>query len=65
MAGEVRIQTVVQLIKFGGYRQFRVPNPPLLVAAKRQAVKKLRFSHHLPEFHFNNYFTTHLFAIYR
>jgi len=35
MAGEVRIQTVVQLIKFGGYRQFSVPNPPLLLAANR------------------------------
>jgi len=35
MAGEVRIQTVVQLIKFGGYRQFSVPKPPLLLAAKR------------------------------
>jgi len=39
MAGEVRIQTFVQLIKFGGYRQFSVPNPPLLLAAQRQAVK--------------------------
>jgi len=37
MAGEVRKQTVVQLIKFGGYRQFSVPKPPLLVAAKRYA----------------------------
>ena len=35
MAGEVRIQTFVQLIKFGGYRQFSVPKPPLLLAAKR------------------------------
>jgi len=35
MAGEVRIQTVVQLIKFGGYRQFSVPKPPLLLAANR------------------------------
>jgi len=35
MAGEVRIQTVVQLIKFGGYRQFSVPNPPLLLAPNR------------------------------
>jgi len=26
---------IVQLIKFGGYRQFSVPNPPLLLAAKR------------------------------
>ena len=37
IAGEVRIQTFVQLIKFGGCRQFSVPNPPLLVAAKRYA----------------------------
>jgi len=35
MAGFVRIQTFVQLIKFGGYRQFSVPKPPLLLAAKR------------------------------
>jgi len=35
MAGEVRIQTVVQLIKFGEYRQLSVPKPPLLLAAKR------------------------------
>jgi len=35
MAGKVRIQTFVQLIKFGGYRQFSVPNSPLLLAAKR------------------------------
>lgn len=35
MAGEVRIQTVVQLINFGGYRQFSFPKPPLLLAAKR------------------------------
>lgn len=35
MAREARIQTFVQLIKFGGYRQFSVPNPPLLLAAKR------------------------------
>jgi hypothetical protein len=35
MAGEVRIQTFVQLIKFGGYRQFSVPKPPLHLAAKR------------------------------
>ena len=35
MAGEVRIQTFVQLIKFGGYRQFCVPKPPLLLAANR------------------------------
>jgi hypothetical protein len=33
MAGEVRIETFVQLIKFGGYRQFSVPKPPLLLAA--------------------------------
>ena len=26
---------IVQLIKFGGYRQFSVPNPPLLLAANR------------------------------
>ena len=26
---------IVQLIKFGGYRQFSVPKPPLLLAAKR------------------------------
>jgi len=33
---------IVQLIKFGGYRQFSVPNPPLLLAANRylQAEKK-------------------------
>ena len=41
MAGEVRIQTFVQLIKFGAYIQFSVPNPPLLLAANRQTVKKL------------------------
>jgi hypothetical protein len=35
MAGEVRIQTVMQLIKFGGHRQFSVPKPPLLLAANR------------------------------
>jgi|GEM_PF-2613222 len=35
MAGEVRIKTVVQLIKFGGYRQFSVPKSPLLLAANR------------------------------
>ena len=35
MAGEVRIQTFVQLIKFGGYRQFSFPKPPLLLAANR------------------------------
>ena len=35
MAGEVRIQTVVQLIKFGAYRKFSVPKPPLLLAAIR------------------------------
>jgi hypothetical protein len=28
---------IVQLIKFGGYRQFSVPKPPLLLAAKRYA----------------------------
>jgi len=33
--GEVRIQTVVQLIKFGGYRQFSVLNPPQRKAANR------------------------------
>ena len=38
MAGEVRTQTVVQLIKFGAYRKFSAPNPPLLLAAKRQTV---------------------------
>jgi len=37
MAGEVRIQTVVHLIKFGAYRQFSVPKPPLLLAANRYA----------------------------
>jgi len=37
MAGEVRIQTFVQLIKFGAYIQFSVPNPPLLLAANRYA----------------------------
>jgi len=26
---------IVQLIKFGGYRQFSVPKPPLLLAANR------------------------------
>jgi len=35
MASEVRIRTFVQLIKLGGYRQFSVTNPPLLLAAKR------------------------------
>ncbi len=35
MAEEVRIQTVVQLIKFGGYRQFGVLNPPQRKAANR------------------------------
>jgi len=35
MAGEVRIRTGEQLIKFSEYKQFSVPNPPLLVAAKR------------------------------
>jgi len=41
MAGEVRIQTFVHLIKFGGCRQFSVSNPPLLLAANRWAqVKK-------------------------
>ena len=35
MAGDVRIQTFVQLIKFSSYRQFSVPNPPLLLAANR------------------------------
>ena len=38
MAGEVRIQTFVQLIKFGGYRQFSIPNPPLLLAASRYRI---------------------------
>jgi len=33
MAGEVRIQTFVDLINFGGCSQFSVPNPALLVAA--------------------------------
>jgi len=37
MAGEVRIQAVVQLIKFGGYRRFSVPNPPQRKAANRYA----------------------------
>jgi hypothetical protein len=41
MAGEVRIQTFVQLIKFSAYRQFSVPNPPLLLAAKRCASAKI------------------------
>jgi len=40
MAGEVRIKTVVQLIKFGGYRQFSVPKSPLLLAANRYAQLK-------------------------
>jgi len=35
MAGEVRIQTFVDLINFGGYSQFSVPKPPLLLAEKR------------------------------
>jgi len=35
MAGEDGIQTFVQLIKFSAYRQFSVPNPPLLLAANR------------------------------
>jgi hypothetical protein len=35
MAGEVLIQTFVDLINFGGYSQFSVPNPPLLLAANR------------------------------
>jgi len=35
MAGEVRIQTFVQLIKLSAYRQFSAPNPPLLLAANR------------------------------
>lgn len=35
MAGEVRIQTVVQLTNFGRYRQLSAPNPPLLLAANR------------------------------
>ena len=35
MAGEVRIQTFVQLIKFSEYRLFSVPKPPLLEATKR------------------------------
>jgi len=38
MAGEVGKQTFVQLINFGGYRQFSVPKPPLLLAANRQTV---------------------------
>ncbi len=35
----------MQLIKFGGYRQFSVPKPPLLVAAKRyrQGLRDLLF----------------------
>jgi len=37
MAGEVRIQTFVQLINIGRYRQFSFPKPPLLLAAKRCA----------------------------
>jgi hypothetical protein len=28
-------RNIVQLINFGGYRQFSVPKPPLLLAAKR------------------------------
>jgi hypothetical protein len=41
MAGEVRIQTVVHLINFGGYRQFSIPKPPLLLGAIRyRAFKK-------------------------
>jgi len=28
---------IVQLIKFGGYRQFSVPEPPLLLAANSYA----------------------------
>jgi hypothetical protein len=28
---------IVQLIKLGGYRQFSVPKPPLLLAANRYA----------------------------
>jgi len=35
MAGEVRIRTGEQLIKFSGYKQFGFPKPPLLLAAKR------------------------------
>jgi hypothetical protein len=35
MAGKVRIQPVVQLIKFGRYRQLSVPNPPQRKAANR------------------------------
>ncbi|MCE9540466.1 MAG: hypothetical protein K8R85_14795 [Bacteroidetes bacterium] len=27
--------SIVQLINFGGYRQFSVPKPPLLLAANR------------------------------
>jgi len=28
-------RNIVQLINIGGYRQFSVPKPPLLLAAKR------------------------------
>jgi len=33
--GRSAYTNIVQLIKFGGYRQFSVPNPPLLLAANR------------------------------
>jgi hypothetical protein len=35
MAGEVRIETFVQLINFGAIRQFSASNPPQRKAAKR------------------------------
>lgn len=35
MAGEVQIETVVQLINFSASRQFSVPNPPHRKSAKR------------------------------
>jgi hypothetical protein len=33
----------VQLINFGGYKQFSVPKPPQRQARKRQVVKKPNF----------------------
>jgi hypothetical protein len=35
MAGEVQIETVVQIINFGAGRQFSVPNPPHRKSANR------------------------------
>jgi hypothetical protein len=52
MAGEVRIQTFVQLIKFGGYRQFSVPKPPLLLAAN--VTHKLKTSRTNSTFNFSH-----------